>query len=124
MKCLKLIFLMIFFSKLVVAEEEKVSVEKREVWYQLQKQDSLGELLYGLGIGPLWGKHGFVAKTFHLNKDILPAPDTLPSAGTWIQLPVTQGWQSSTAQKKYANHLLYKVVEVKVHKQLKKQVQR
>ena len=62
-------------------------------YYQVQKNDGLGDILFGMEISPLWGRRGHVFKTVHLNGGLITPNHQLPRIGTWIKVPKPHRWK-------------------------------
>lgn len=53
----------------------------------VEKGEDLGTILFNQGIGPLWGKNGYVKKTIELNKNLIKKDGNLIFRGEEIKLP-------------------------------------
>ena len=56
--------------------------------YKVQRGQSIGKILFDLGISPLWGPKGNVRKTIEMNSDLLDKNGNVVQANSIIKIPV------------------------------------
>ena len=72
----------------LAADDAHVPQDSRQMWYQVKKNDTVGDVLLRFKISPLWGAKGYVKQVVRLNPVVVQKKGNLIEPMAWIQLPI------------------------------------